>query len=742
MVNPITWQNVAAPDFSVALRGQAQAADLFRRAAMSASTGLTGFDDAQTDMVNQQAQANLLKYQDPAQLRAALESGALFQGLDQSRIRPETMTDANSKVAGLLTNSINTENLSQGVYDNQFKNAERLRGMEARPGVNALLSNASRMDLSAVAQLPPEEQARVLSSLNSGESGATTNRNAAIEYGETKQATSMYQNMVQSGMGPNAIRDYVQKADVSDSVKVRMGALFKQTYGGDLFGPAAKVEKYDPVPGAPMELGSVRVSPEENTYNTIYGDTQGKPSQNLVGMTVADKLKLGETQIASTKGTLPGTSDGTSAAGRYQIVNKTMREYGPKVLGKDWESVPFNGDTQERMGKFLYNNRIDGKQNMVSEWQGLGKIKGADAPGAWDGIPWEVANNVIAQFESNGSKVLGSNPTMADVRAYAAKAGTSAPVTAQAFKPVEVVPNPVETPTNAAAVIAQVAQPPKTFLGDVRENLARGINGLAETPGMNAMAPILTGASALIKSFGGTPEPVTPAVAKVAETGSVPAKIPAITNSTDAAVMVEALKKQSTQDIASGDLTSLSQNLDFFKDQKDFASDVTTRLMTLPAFKDADEGTVGNYIAKIVQEANVSPKVAGAALQSIVRKDAYVPGTNWLFNGNSTTENLGGMFGSTVVKEDALKNIINLVKNNREIGNKQMNDQAINSNVASMEKKVGNMAELEAAIKEQQIRVDAKIPNSGAKLRAMEADYEEQKQKFQKNYQNWQAKRP
>ena len=96
-----------------------------------------------------------------------------------------------------------------------------------------------------------------------------------------------------------------------------------------------------------------------------------------------------------------------------------MRDIGPTVLGKDYRNLPFNEANQEKLGDALYTRRNQNNTPMTSEWRGLKRIRGAEVPGAWKDIPWDAARDVIAQYESGGTAVLGPNATMDDVRAYA-----------------------------------------------------------------------------------------------------------------------------------------------------------------------------------------------------------------------------------------------------------------------------------------------------------------------------------
>lgn len=102
MANRLTWQNVAAPDFSEALRGQAVAADLFGRAANSISGALGARDTRLRTQDSNEAMARALQIQDPNEWdRIMATQGIAGLGIDPSRATNELMTFAQGRGATL-----------------------------------------------------------------------------------------------------------------------------------------------------------------------------------------------------------------------------------------------------------------------------------------------------------------------------------------------------------------------------------------------------------------------------------------------------------------------------------------------------------------------------------------------------------------------------------------------------------------------------------------------------------------
>lgn len=81
MARPITWQNVAAPDFRTALLAQGQAANLLSSAFEGISDTLGDIRGRQKTNASNAAQMEALKYEDPAAFQAMLKSQGLQGGL-------------------------------------------------------------------------------------------------------------------------------------------------------------------------------------------------------------------------------------------------------------------------------------------------------------------------------------------------------------------------------------------------------------------------------------------------------------------------------------------------------------------------------------------------------------------------------------------------------------------------------------------------------------------------------------
>jgi hypothetical protein len=96
----------------------------------------------------------------------------------------------------------------------------------------------------------------------------------------------------------------------------------------------------------------------------------------------------------------------SSAMGTYQIVGQTMRGYAPKVFGKNWQDVPFNQESQDRIGRAIFEDHRGSAAALRKQWVSL-SLKEAEAVRR---MPWEQARQYIAAGES-GSGNVGPTPT-------------------------------------------------------------------------------------------------------------------------------------------------------------------------------------------------------------------------------------------------------------------------------------------------------------------------------------------
>lgn len=92
MAQRLTWQNIAAPDFSAALRGIESSGELFRNAGQDLGSTLMGVAQRQRDVASTEAMARAIQTRDVDEWDRILASGGLAGlGVTASQVNPEFM---------------------------------------------------------------------------------------------------------------------------------------------------------------------------------------------------------------------------------------------------------------------------------------------------------------------------------------------------------------------------------------------------------------------------------------------------------------------------------------------------------------------------------------------------------------------------------------------------------------------------------------------------------------------------
>ena len=115
----LTWQNVAAPDFSGAAQTQSIAAEAMDRALGRVSGAITAFDNNRKDMADAAVLRNAMQYQNADELQAAIASGALMQGVNPDHVRVDALLKAQAQAGQLMELDKDRQKLAtdQQTYD-------------------------------------------------------------------------------------------------------------------------------------------------------------------------------------------------------------------------------------------------------------------------------------------------------------------------------------------------------------------------------------------------------------------------------------------------------------------------------------------------------------------------------------------------------------------------------------------------------------------------------------------------
>lgn len=361
----LTWRNVDAPNLAGSQQSLNAAAQLLGNASSGLSSALGQFGD-------REALARLAQYSDPAALQRDVASGAF----DTSNASAATLGRVMARPTNLL------ENAAAQQQTEHFAALSPLQQQQAQlQNESAQMRNAQQAWQDPITR-ENFEQGRAAT-------GEILARRAAGELATPAQANALL------------AKSAGQTVPYQQAAEQQLSALFP----GFNAPAAAGISLGAPtVPGstATAALASAAGTAGTNkgsSYDVVYGMGQGGlplPPKPVSSSTIGEVVDWGKNVlIPATKGTLkesPGL--GTSAVGKYQFTQETLNDYGPKVLGKDWKTQPFNAENQDKLAEALFNDRKGG--NLKQTWQGLPNT----AAGAYKDIPWSQMKEIISSVES------------------------------------------------------------------------------------------------------------------------------------------------------------------------------------------------------------------------------------------------------------------------------------------------------------------------------------------------------
>lgn len=425
----ITWRDVAAPDFSGAISGIGQFSRLFGDSLGSLKSAVGGFDQAKSDLVNNQLALALAQQPDAAAAKAAIASGRLGS-LDLSdpsflrRISPASLAaispDALTKL-GLDQTRLSTNKLTLG--QDQI-NAEQRSARDASAAQLDAADAAFRAGNNA-------EGERLLASIDKSKFGygavgdlnksvldtgrdATSNDQARFNLGNQKEdkadkdaadaAQSIFRSSTLNGDDARLLLNDPKgpAAKLSVGARAILESRLASQYP-DLFGSAtgASAAIAGAAGGAPVS--GVAGGSADSPYDIVIGGPALglQPNKPVSQMTLAEAEAYGKNVlIPKTKGNKQlglGDNQGSSAIGAYQILaGSTLGDYAKK-LGLDMNTTKFDPDTQERIAKAIFEDNKGG--NLKAIWTSLPDAR----PGAYKNLSWEQVRGQIAKGESGAS---------------------------------------------------------------------------------------------------------------------------------------------------------------------------------------------------------------------------------------------------------------------------------------------------------------------------------------------------
>lgn len=372
----LTWQQVAGPNFS-------GSNDMYRTAARLTDNAFAGIGDLLA-----KAQAQELASRDSAVLarslaignsgdyQKALSNGSLLAGVNPAQLSPKTLQELGARGGDL----VNQENTLSGQaardYTNQRTQYENLISDAARG------QTAQRLGLTGpLALMSPQEQLALRQGETSLAGGQLSNENAQfrnrtqLRDDDAAQVglTSGVNLLRQSGDRTDALTNLESMNDLQpqefDATRKYLENSFGNLYAQPSAAPGGK-------PGA--KPGTAGGSPYDTTFNFRGTDTP------ITSQPISDVLKVQQESK---------TTQGHSPMGAFQINKATLEDFGPRVLGKDWQNQEFTPENQEKIAEAIFNERKGG--DLSKTWASLPN----SSPGAYKNFTWNDMRSILAQGE-------------------------------------------------------------------------------------------------------------------------------------------------------------------------------------------------------------------------------------------------------------------------------------------------------------------------------------------------------
>lgn len=449
----LTWRNVDAPDFRTSLEGYQTFSKLLDNAFRGANEGINTFDASLDEKANKAVMAAAMRERDPEAYQAALASGQFLEGVDADRVSAQTYAALNSQASSLLNQATQAQQLGDMKYasdqgkafdqlGDEYQQIESLR----RTGTPEANAEADRL----MASLRPQLGAAGIRNTIGLIKGLNDSELFGVDLTGRRQEQTLAANRDrrdETRLGYEGERVGFERSrlemdrgrynwEVSDRNDIKAGqAAFMAMQGRSMDRETALSAFNSPefanlTPGAKMYA----LQQLNNSWGNIYTPEQLGAAAGFsptvaganIGAGPSDPTRVmnyqaraaGFSAVPDSVRTLGDASDfalqvnsagvDSSAMGTYQIVGQTMRDYGPRVFGKNWRNIEFNQENQDKLAQAIFNDNRGSADALRRQWVSLSPAEAERVRR----MPWEQARQVIAAKESGASaqQVRGGSP--------------------------------------------------------------------------------------------------------------------------------------------------------------------------------------------------------------------------------------------------------------------------------------------------------------------------------------------
>ena len=512
----ITWQNVDAPNVSSSIEGMKVASDLLGRGLGAARQGITDVVDAKTLSASNAAMAQLLQFQKPEDVQAAVAAGQVAPGVDPRYLNKDAMAMMAGRANDLMAQETGQIKLGQTRQSNT--DYQLLNSPEGRVAVNELRMAENSRDPALIAAAREKHSGFLLQASPDAMNALTTEgqrigqtdqsykvAETAFNHGESDRdvvqgSQSLYNETIGEAGGPEYAESYLRQN--RDALIQKYGGgergnrIYDNTLRTFMGSPGNDATSANAAMGSTIGGGSSMGAGGKPTHDVLLGDGRGKGGGNAYGI-VAPKpissMTMGELynfqrneMIPKTRaagvGKIDGRVVGSSAAGTFQIVSDTLAEAAPKVFpGQDWRTIQFTPENQEKIARYLFN-RLPVGADIHNTWEG---IKAGTKKTA--GMDWNTIRGQIIQKESGGSP----RSVLADPRASAIATQTAIK---HSIAENEVIPLAVDLEAawnnfgTADSVAKNLTGKGQAFEGETSDAILAQISKVQETYGIKNSA--------------------------------------------------------------------------------------------------------------------------------------------------------------------------------------------------------------------------------------------------------------
>lgn len=470
MATALNWRDVNAPQFQDAIAAYQMGATALDRGLTVARAGLKEFDDTRTADVSARFMANLFsKYQGDADaLQADLMSGAALAGINPARLNPAALLALRDRPGQLQAHEAGDRNIdlteanidqtqvqTTGMRDtndyNQWARGEtkldRNANVAARPllaqfqaaigdgspegeaKARALLATPEAQLI--ISQLPAEDQAALRNAGTSqiaGILGNSMQRENILDKPVLREGYRLSNEGQRIGNATNQRafewggEDRANETAAAGAVQVAlMAAPDADTARSILMGSGLNGRAFNMALGAlegrfPGLVGSIAPQPETGGETGNHTTIMNYEARAIGINSVPTNVKtLGQASDFAKEVNRRGAP--SSAMGTFQITGDTIRDFAPRVFGKNWQNTEFTPVAQDKLAEAIFNSSKGSAQALRSRWVSL-SLSEAERVRK---MPWSQARVIIAKGESGAnlnappSARLGANQTQAQL---------------------------------------------------------------------------------------------------------------------------------------------------------------------------------------------------------------------------------------------------------------------------------------------------------------------------------------